>query len=145
MATGRPSLYSKELINNICEKIANGKSLRSICSSDEMPSTSTVMLWLKDKPEFSEQYARARGFQADMLFDQALDILHEDFKDNVEVQAAKVRLDVIKWTAGKLAPKKYGEYKQVDANVTSIKRPDQMTDEELRIFLGNGASSGNTE
>lgn len=105
----RPSKYSEELVNEICEKIADGESVRSICSREDMPERETIRLWLKDKPEFLGQYARAREDQADGLFDQALDILKEDFKDNVDVQAAKVRLDVIKWTAGKLAPKKYGD------------------------------------
>lgn len=108
-------------MKTICDRIADGESLRSICKGDDMPNTSTVMLWLKNKPEFLGQYARAREWQADNLFDQALDILHESYSDNVEVQTAKLRLDAIKWTVGKLAPKKYGEYKQVDANVTNIK------------------------
>lgn len=141
----RPSKYSEELVNKICERIADGESLRAICREEGMPDHNTVIRWKNEKPEFCSQYARAREDQADGLFDQALDILKEDFKDNVDVQSAKVRLDVIKWTAGKLAPKKYGEYKQVDANVTSIKRPDQMTDEELRIFLGNSYKSDNAE
>lgn len=141
MATGRPSKYSDKLIQSICEKIANGQSLRSICLSDEMPSVATVMRWLSEKPEFREHYARARELQADSFFDKAVEIIHGKFADNIDVQAAKVKLDAIKWTAGKLAPKKYGEYKQVDANVTSVKRLDQYTDEELSIMIGHDASS----
>lgn len=105
----RPSKYSEELVNKICERIADGESLRAICREDGMPDHNTVIRWKNEKPEFCSQYARAREDQADGLFDQALGILKEDFKDNVDVQAAKVRLDVIKWTAGKLAPKKYGD------------------------------------
>lgn len=63
--------------------------------------------------------------------------IHGDYSDNVEVQAAKLKLDAIKWIAGKLAPKKYGEYKQVDANVTNIKPLNQCTDDELRRLIGN--------
>lgn len=65
----RPSKYSDELVKTICDRIANGESLRSICKGDNMPSNSTVMLWLKDKPEFQAQYARTKELQADNLFD----------------------------------------------------------------------------
>lgn len=105
----RPSKYSDELVTEICEKIADGKSLRAICREEGMPDITTIMDWLNKKPEFSQQYAHAREMQADGLFDQALDILTENYSDNVGVQSAKVKFDVIKWTAGKLAPKKYGD------------------------------------
>jgi len=32
---------------------------------------------------------------------------------------------------------KHSEYKQVETTVHSVKRSDQMTDEELRKFIGN--------
>ncbi|CAI3960945.1 terminase small subunit-like protein [Commensalibacter communis] len=136
MTTGRPSLYSGELVTIICDKIANGQSLRSICNEKDMPTVSTIMRWLNNKPEFCQQYTRAREMQADSFFDEAVEIIHGEFKDNIEVQAAKLKLDAIKWTAGKLAPKKYGEYKQIDANVNTIKKLEDMTEDELTAFVG---------
>lgn len=137
----RPSKYSDNLVNEICARIADGESLRSICREEGMPSNDRVRCWLKEKPEFQAQYARAREMQADSFFDKAVEIIHGKFKDNIEVQAAKLKLDAIKWTAGKLAPKKYGEYKQVDANINQVKKIDQMTEEELQILTGNSANS----
>lgn len=145
MAGGRPSKYSDELVTEICERIADGESLRAICREDGMPEQKTIHVWLNKKPEFQQQYARARELQADSFFDEAVDIIHGKFKDNIDVQAAKVKLDAIKWTSGKLAPKKYGEYKQVDANVTNVKRLEQMTDDELAIMVGNTKAPTNKE
>ncbi|EHD12905.1 hypothetical protein CIN_21510 [Commensalibacter intestini A911] len=105
----RPSKYSEELVNKICERIADGESLRAICREDGMPDHNTVIRWKNEKPEFCSQYARAREDQADGLFDQAIDMLKEQHVDNVKVQSAKLNFDIIKWTAGKLAPKKYGD------------------------------------
>lgn len=105
----RPSKYSEELVNKICERIADGESLRAICREDGMPDHNTVIRWRNEKPEFCSQYARAREDQADGLFDQAIDMLKEQHVDNVKVQSAKLNFDIIKWTAGKLAPKKYGD------------------------------------
>lgn len=101
----RPSKYSEELVNKICERIADGESLRAICREDGMPTTSTIMLWLKDKPEFSEQYAHARVIGADAFEDQILmDAITTD-KDNAN--AVKVKADILFKLMALRNPKKY--------------------------------------
>lgn len=67
MAGGRPSIYSQELAATICERLIHGEGLRAICRDDAMPSISTVIDWIKDKQEFSAQYARARELQAEQF------------------------------------------------------------------------------
>ena len=104
---GRPSKYSLEIATTICQHIALGKSLRSICQQDEMPPISTVMDWLIKHKDFSEQYACAREAQADALFDDCIDIA--DTATPEEVQQARLRIDTRKWMAGKLKPKKYSD------------------------------------
>lgn len=70
--------FSQALFDAICERIANGESLRAICAEDGMPRQATVFRWLAaDKQSeglLCEQYARAREAQADALFDQVLEI-----------------------------------------------------------------------
>ncbi len=108
---GRPSRYTPELAAVICERLAEGESLRSICADKAMPGLSTVMGWLfDDKHEgFPEQYARAREAQAELRADEITDI-----SDGVQhgaseaVQAARLRVDARKWIAAKLLPKRYG-------------------------------------
>lgn len=111
---GRPSDFSQEIADSICEQIADGLSLRAICLNDDMPSKTTVFRWLSKNSEFSDQYARAREEQADLLFDETLEIAdqYDSVKDKTDVdhiQRAKLRIDTRKWIAGKLRPKKYGE------------------------------------
>ena len=65
----------------ICERIADSKSLRSICSEDEMPNKAIVFRWLKAHEDFSDQYARAREAQADSLFDDVLSIADDSRND----------------------------------------------------------------
>jgi hypothetical protein len=43
---GRPSTYSFERAEFICERLAYGESLRQICSDESMPSRRTVFQWL---------------------------------------------------------------------------------------------------
>lgn len=108
----RLSSFRQETFNAICERIADGESLRSICASKDMPALSTVMLWIArdESGKLSEQYARARETQADAIFDECLHIA-----DTAEdVQQARLRIDTRKWMAGKLRPKKYGERQQLE-------------------------------
>ena len=112
--TGRPSKYSDEMAEKICEKIANGRSLRSICAEDGMPTTSTVCKWLIDNKEFSEQYARAREKQADYFAEEIIEIADSAEAESAAVAKAKLQIDARKWAASKIAPKKYGDKQEID-------------------------------
>lgn len=122
--TGRPSSYSEAIADAICERIADGQSLRSICDLEDMPNKATVFRWLNVNEAFRDQYARAREAQADTIFDEILDIAddgHNDWmlrkfgdderwvENGEALRRSVLRVDARKWMAGKLRPKKYGE------------------------------------
>ncbi len=58
--SGRPSIYSNDLADLICERLACGESLRKICDDKNLPDRSTVIRWLARDPDFATKYARAR-------------------------------------------------------------------------------------
>ncbi|MCP2041679.1 hypothetical protein L1281_002290 [Neisseria sp. HSC-16F19] len=74
-----------------------------------MPHRDTVASWLCEKPDFSDQYARAREDQADFYTDQIIEIADTVEPDAASVAKAKLQIDARKWKASKLAPKKYGD------------------------------------
>lgn len=113
---GRPSKYSGEIVERICELIASGMSLRTVCSQDGMPSAFTVCKWLSENEEFSKQYARAREEQADSFADEIIDIADSVAPEAGEVAKAKLQIDARKWKASKMAPKKYGD--KVEQQIT---------------------------
>jgi len=102
---GRPAIYTDELADEICRRIAEGQSLRRILFDDHMPCKDTVRKWLNENGGFLAKYARAREDQAEALFDEALDIARE----HEDPAKARVVIDTFKWAAGKLKPKKYGD------------------------------------
>jgi hypothetical protein len=120
---GRPSIYTPEIVDAICDAIAKGEGVATICARAGMPAEKTVYLWLDDpsKAEFLQRYMRAREAQADLLAEQILQIADDGTNDTQKDEDGKVRVDqdVIarsrlrvdarKWLAGKLAPKKYGD------------------------------------
>ena len=148
---GRPSIYNPELAAQICEHIAQGKSLRTIAEMEGMPHQATIMAWLDGShPDFSEQYARAREAQADKLAEETLLIADESSQDtyvdadgnvktNTEaIQRSKLRVDTRKWLASKMAPKKYGDKVAIGGAddlgpVQTVNR--EMTDAERAVRL----------
>lgn len=105
MSAGRPSDYNDEAALQICERIADGESLKKICERDDMPARRTVYQWLAARQEFAHMYTRAREEQADTLADQITEIADTEPDTN----RARVRVDARKWVAAKLKPRKYGE------------------------------------
>jgi hypothetical protein len=131
---GRPSLFTTELGDEICNRIADGESLRAICAEVETPDKATVFRWLlaEGHKDFSNQYGRARGIQADVLFDEIHQIADTPQKgtktvrrgegDNSTVETTeadmiehrRLQIDARKWLIGKMAPKKYGDKQQIE-------------------------------
>lgn len=129
----RQTDYTQEIADIICERIANGESLRSICLDDEMPSKSTVFAWLADpeREEFRTKYAYARDAQADVLVDEMIDIADDGSNDWMEkknsdgqvigwqengeaLRRSALRISSRQWIAEKLKPKKYGSKLELD-------------------------------
>ena len=96
---------TKEQMNEICDRLAKGESLRSICKDKHMPPTNTVTDAVIYDKEFAEQYTRARGKQADYYADQIVEIA--DTADDYNL--ARIQIDARKWVASKLLPKRWGD------------------------------------
>ena len=104
---GRPSIYTPEVAAEICERMAAGESLRSICRSEDMPKESTVRLWALDNREgFYPQYARAMETRMEGLADEILEIADDKSGDPAR---DRLRLDSRKWLMSKVAPKRWGD------------------------------------
>lgn len=121
---GSPTSFTQKVADTICERIADGESLRSICDDEGMPSKTSVFRWLIANETFRDQYVRARETQADAIFDDILSIADDGRNDWMQknfgeetrwvengeaLRRSALRIDARKWMAGKLQPKKYGE------------------------------------
>jgi hypothetical protein len=103
----RPSLYSAELADAICERLMEGQSLVQICNADDMPHRRTVCRWMAEDEAFATKCARAREFQADLMDDKILDTAEKCTPETAV--ADRVKIGAYQWRASKLAPKKYGD------------------------------------
>lgn len=106
MPAGRPSTYSEEIADIICEQIAKGLSLARICQADGMPQPRTVYGWLRTNEEFAQNYTRAKEDQADYMAEETLEISDDS---DIDPQHKRIMVDTRKWLASKFKPKKYGD------------------------------------
>lgn len=143
---GRPSEFTAEVAQQICSRLAEGRTLRDVCRDDDMPSESTVRTWANDNREgFYAQYARAREIGYHAMADEALEIADDGTNDWVErrrqdgsaeevvdsehVTRSRLRVDTRKWLLSKALPKIYGDKIELGGSV-GIRHEDALKELE---------------
>lgn len=136
MPGGRPEIYTQELADAVCENIAKGYSMRTVCALEGMPSLTTVFKWLRTYKEFAEQYAYATQERTEAMSEDILDIADDGSNDLMLIQKgsqvyevenkevtnrSRLRVDTRKWLMSKMKPKKYGEKVDVTSDGKEIK------------------------
>jgi len=110
---GRPTDFTDELVDRICEEIAAGRSLNKICSEEDWsPDKSTFYRWMYRHPEIRDKYARARESQSMFSAEDILEIAYNATPETYNV--ARLQVDAVKWIASKLLPKRYGDKQQLE-------------------------------
>ncbi len=79
-----------------------------------MPDRKTVRLWRLANAEFFSQYAQARIDQAEVYFDDVIDLSDDTAGDPAEVQSAKLRVDSRKWVLARMDRNLYGDKQAID-------------------------------
>lgn len=127
---GRPSLFTAALADEICERIANGETLRAICRDDHMPHWTVVYDWTAANEAFSLRIARARVLGYDAIAEETLEILDEPPERCATEQGDKVDTGYVQWQKNraeqrlkllaKWDPKRYGEKIDVTSGNESL-------------------------
>ena len=130
--SGRPSSYTPEIADAICERVAMGESLASVCLSLGI-GYAKVMHWQKEKPEFGENYARACEDRADWHADEILAIADDE---SLPPDARRVKIDARKWSAGKMKPKRYGEKVQTEHSGMLTVATKEQRDAAVKAAMG---------
>tara|TARA_R110001583_G_scaffold77349_1_gene210634 strand:- start:461 stop:925 length:465 start_codon:yes stop_codon:yes gene_type:complete len=102
---------NKKKMLAICDELADGKSLNSICKRDDMPHRVTVLQAVQRDDELYEMYARARAIGAETLADEIHDVSRQGLESvdkqmaNAEVQRRRLQVDSLKWTYARQQPR----------------------------------------
>lgn len=146
-AGGRPTDYTQELADKICECLADGQSMRTVCAQEDMPAMSSVFKWLRENEEFSHQYAKAKEESSDAMAEDLLNIADTpvmgeiktikpdgtvEIKQDEMLGHRRLQVDTRKWLMSKMKPKKYGEKLDLTGEQTITHKFKDMDDEQLK-------------
>ena len=129
----KPVRYSQTVADAICERLADGESLRSICDGAGMPTERAVRFWATDPNHpFAPHYARAREAGYHKLADELLEIADDatndymmrkrgdeevEVVDHDHIARSRLRVDTRKWMLSKVLPKVYGDKLELGGSV----------------------------
>ena len=126
---------------NFLARVAGGRSVRDVCSNEDMPSRTVIYEELAANKDFADHYARACDMRADEGFDEIFEIADDGRNDWIEtreddargwrengesLRRSQIRIDARKWALARMSPRKYGD--KLDLNhgggVTVLLSPD---------------------
>lgn len=115
--------YIDKAFDEICDKIAQGYSLRSLLIAPDSKIKYTKFYELLDRDESkANKYARACNIRAEMKFES----INQDYSEEPQrdpltgkidpawVNLQRLKIDSKKWELSKLMPKKYGDKLDID-------------------------------
>ena len=105
----RPSKYSETLAERICDGVTQGKSLRTIAESKDMPAVSNIFTWMAKHPTFQDRYVRARDTRAHARFERMDQVIQEARDGKIDPHVARLEIDTLKWMCARENVKKYGD------------------------------------
>jgi len=121
---GRHSTFTQETADAICDRLAEGEDLRSICRDEAMPAWRTVYDWKEANEAFAARFAHAREVGFDAIASECLEIANTPLpgietveKGNGDVETKrgdmlghrKLQIETRLKLLAKWSPKKYGE------------------------------------
>jgi len=146
MTMGRPTIYTPELGDKICDLLASDTAcLDEICDRyPELPCQGTIYAWRHRHIDFSKKYLQAMHSRGNLYAEETLKIAREkstfiDAEGNQKIDPGyvawqKMNVNLRQWHASKLAPKTYGD-KQVIEQVTTENDALKSELAELRLKL----------
>jgi hypothetical protein len=115
--TGRPSLKTPAVMDEIIAGVAGGRSLANVCKDNEaLPDVRNVYRWMDQDEGFRLRYLRACANRSLVYADTIGDIASATLDGRVDPNAARVAINAYQWIAARLVPDTYGERQEVTVN-----------------------------
>lgn len=88
----RKPRITKAQMTFICDELCDGKSLTSICNSNEtLPSWRTFLRHVKENEEAYEEYRTARTLQCEVMRDEIIDLVEKELPSDPKLAMAEVQ------------------------------------------------------
>jgi len=149
---GRPSRYSKEIAQEMCQLLSEGVPLREICRSDDkFPAWRTVYDWMAKDEELSTAIAHARDIGWDAIWEDCLRIADTPCIGEVTIDDGeklivrkedmlghrKLQIETRMKMLAKFNPKKYGDVLRHAGDADNPLVVDVMAKEVVTSLIKN--------
>jgi hypothetical protein len=157
--SGRPTLYTEAVAEEILGRISEGETLNQICRDEHLPAKSTVLLWVReDREGISDRYTRARELQQDCWADDIIEIADDSRNDWIEretksgrivtvlneeaVARSRIRVDNRKWLLSKRDPARFGDKLELSGKLEMSNKTDEQLDARIAQLTGKAGAGG---
>lgn len=93
MPAGRPTVYSAEVTDEFCRRVAGGRSTLAVCADLDMPSDTTIYRWRMEHSEFRDKLTQARDDRLEAYADR-MDALAQRVIEETELDPQRVNAAV---------------------------------------------------
>lgn len=128
--TPNGTAYSDVVAEYILREIANGRTLKDVCSEPGIPPIPTVLAWVTtDKCSFGRMYRMACQQRALLFAEDIIEIADDDSNDlltnswgfsvpnTAAIQRSKIRISTRTFLMGKWLPEAFGDKSEVTHTV----------------------------
>lgn len=149
---GRPTKYSQDMADRVCDLISKGKTIEQVGAMDDMPSRETIYDWKRDYADFSDSIARARVEQTHAWAEQIItiaddiqqDVLRDgdgnpvyDSNGNPKIikeqpRRSQLRIETRQWIMERVNRGDFGNRQQMDVHHHFADKDDAEILHELR-------------
>lgn len=138
--------YTKELADEIVERMGKGETLADICRSDHMPAYRTVSDWRAAHPEFDAGYLAARDAGYDVIANRtrmtARGKKEEEGGDSSgDVARDRLIIDTDLKLLSKWDSRRYGDKTQVEHSGRIESLTDDQINERLAALMAKAEES----
>lgn len=131
--------YSKNISEFISDKVASGMKLSEVCKLSGVPPLSLVIRWLRDYPEFEEDYSAALKARAIMSLENIYEIEESSkYANKDDVPGLKLSFEASKFLAERLdrerfSPKSSGDVGGINIQINTgiVRERDERDIEDV--------------
>jgi hypothetical protein len=105
----RPVDYTPELGQQICDLVAEGNDVATICRMPGMPTDRAVRKWAREHEEFGVALEAAREHRANVLFDSLSELTEDIRSGKVPHNQGRATFDVLRFRIQQDGRRRYGE------------------------------------
>ena len=130
----RPRYFTKEVGEQICDRMANGETPTEVCRDPTMPTWMVLCRWRRQNEDFDRRFRVAWEACCEFMLCDAVAIADDSRNDYVDrltkkgvirvfdrehFERSRLRVELRKWNASKILRHVYGDKSEVD-----VRTPD---------------------